>query len=165
MQQSAAFKILQTRLKTVPSYAFSGEQLKRSSSGNPYTQILHINDDGNRNQDDNAINFASRLQQFEHMQHRHRIHAKSQLQSRTSASSTVTQVWKIDFLIVIVANYLIVSKFVLVALFLLYMEHGGGSIYPWQREYKGKEMSIQPHIFLDTIRTIQYWCRLDDVRN
>jgi len=92
MQQSAAFKILQTRLKTIPSYTFSGEQLKRSSSGNPYSHILHINDDGNRKQDDNAINFASRLQQFEHMQRLHRMHAKSQLQLRTSASSTISQV-------------------------------------------------------------------------
>lgn len=93
MQQSAAFKILKTRLKTVPSYTFSSEQLKRTSSANPYSQILHISEDGNRNQDDNTINFATRLQQFENMQHLHRMHAKSQLQSRTSTSSTGSQVF------------------------------------------------------------------------
>ncbi|ONK75321.1 uncharacterized protein A4U43_C03F15630 [Asparagus officinalis] len=90
-QQSAAFKILKTRLKTVPSYTFSGEQLKRTSSGNPYFQILHGNEDGNRNQDDNVINFPSRLQQFEHMQRLHRMHMKSQSQSRSLSSTMGSQ--------------------------------------------------------------------------
>ncbi|XP_022725365.1 protein VAC14 homolog isoform X2 [Durio zibethinus] len=95
-QQSAAFKILQTRLKTVPSYSFNGDQLKRASSGNPYSQILHhsgsqITEDGDVNQDNgnvpNGINFASRLQQFEQMQQQHRLLAKSQAQSRNSSTS------------------------------------------------------------------------------
>ncbi|XP_010926110.1 protein VAC14 homolog isoform X2 [Elaeis guineensis] len=90
-QQSAAFRILRTRLKTVTSSNFSNE-LKRTSSGSPYSQILQITEDSNSNQDAaniyNAINFPSRLQQFEHMQHLHRMHAKLQLQSRNSTSST-----------------------------------------------------------------------------
>ncbi|ONL95234.1 Protein VAC14-like protein [Zea mays] len=86
MQQSAAFKILRTRLKTVP---FS-ENIKRTSSANPYSQILQVTEDGNRNQDTqnySAINFPSLLQQFEHMQLQHRNHLKDQLQSRKSASA------------------------------------------------------------------------------
>uniref|UniRef100_K4A6K3 Vacuolar protein 14 C-terminal Fig4-binding domain-containing protein n=1 Tax=Setaria italica TaxID=4555 RepID=K4A6K3_SETIT len=85
-QQSAAFKILRTRLKTVP---FS-ENLKRTSSANPYSQILQVTEDGNRNQDTqnySAINFPSLLQQFENMQQQHRNHLKGQLQSRKSASA------------------------------------------------------------------------------
>uniref|UniRef100_A0ACD5XIA6 Uncharacterized protein n=1 Tax=Avena sativa TaxID=4498 RepID=A0ACD5XIA6_AVESA len=87
-QQSAAFKILRTRLKTVP---FS-ENLKRTSSANPYSQILQVTEDGNRNQDTpnySAINFPSRLQQFEIMQQHHRDHFKNQLQSRKSASAVM----------------------------------------------------------------------------
>ncbi|XP_022776469.1 protein VAC14 homolog isoform X5 [Durio zibethinus] len=92
-QQSAAFKILQTRLKTVPSYSFNGDQLNRASSGNPHSQILHhsgsqITEDGDINQENgnlqNGINFASRLQQFEQMQQQHRM---SQVQSRNSSTS------------------------------------------------------------------------------
>ncbi|CAM0951079.1 unnamed protein product [Alopecurus aequalis] len=87
-QQSAAFKILRTRLKTVP---FS-ENLKRTPSANPYSQILQVTEDGNRNQDTpkySAIDFPSRLQQFESMQQQHRDHLKKQLQSRKSASAAV----------------------------------------------------------------------------
>ncbi|KAH7683471.1 Vacuole morphology and inheritance protein 14 [Dioscorea alata] len=94
-QQSAAFQILRNRLKTVPSIAFNTDQLKRASSGNPYSQILPVSEDIIRNQDSgnmhNAINFASRLQQFEHMQNRHRMHAKLQQQSRKATSSTLSQ--------------------------------------------------------------------------
>ncbi|KAL6350838.1 hypothetical protein AAG906_031424 [Vitis piasezkii] len=97
-QQSAAFKILRTRLKTVPPSSFSGEQMKQTSSGNPYSQILHhmpsgsqVIEDGDVNHDanvHNGINFASRLQQFEHMQHQHRMHSKSsQAQSRNNSTS------------------------------------------------------------------------------
>ncbi|KAL3731299.1 hypothetical protein ACJRO7_028212 [Eucalyptus globulus] len=88
-QQSAAFKVLRTRLKTVPSYSLSSEQIKRTSSGNPYSQILHhmpsgsqIMEDGDISRDlgsvPNGINFAARLQQFEQMQRQHRLHAKSE---------------------------------------------------------------------------------------
>ncbi|KAI3413026.1 Vac14_Fig4_bd domain-containing protein [Psidium guajava] len=98
-QQSAAFKILRTRLKTVPSYSLSSEQMKRMSSGNSYSQILHhmpsgsqITDDGDISRDmgslPNVINFAARLQQFEQMQQQHRMHAKSELQSQLRNNST-----------------------------------------------------------------------------
>lgn len=100
IQQSAAFKILRTRLKTVPSYSFNGDQIKRTSSGNPYSQILHhipsgsqISEDGDVNQDvgnsslHNGINFGLRLQQFEQIQHQHRMHVKAQIQSRNSSTS------------------------------------------------------------------------------
>lgn len=101
MQQSAAFKILRTRLKTVPSYSFGGDQFKRTSSGNPYSQILQhipsgsqISEDGDVNQEvgtsgsHNGINFALRLQQFEQMQRQHRMHAKVLAESRNSSTSS-----------------------------------------------------------------------------
>jgi vacuole morphology and inheritance protein 14 len=101
MQQSAAFKMLRTRLKTVPSYSFGGDQVKRTSSGNPYSQILHhipcgshISEDGDVNQDagasnlHNGINFTSRLHQFVQMQRQHRMHAKVQAQSHNSSTSS-----------------------------------------------------------------------------
>ncbi|XP_038984891.1 protein VAC14 homolog [Phoenix dactylifera] len=98
-QQSAAFKILRTRLKTVPSSSLSNE-LKHTSSGSSYSQILQITEDSNRNKDAaniyNAINFPSRLQQFGHMQNRHRIHAKTQLQPHNSTSSTWSQEMQIS---------------------------------------------------------------------
>ncbi|CAK9140309.1 unnamed protein product [Ilex paraguariensis] len=101
-QQSAAFKILRTRLKTVPSYSFSGEQLKQTSSGNPYSQInfmqsgSQISHDGDMNEDSrsvhNGINFASRLQQFDLIQQQHRVHSKSQAQSRYGSTSSTKEV-------------------------------------------------------------------------
>ncbi|KAB2045487.1 hypothetical protein ES319_D01G165000v1 [Gossypium barbadense] len=99
-QQSAAFKILRTRLKTVPSHSFNGDQLKRASSGNPCSQILHysgsqITEDGNLRQDNgnlqSGINFASRLQQFVQMQRQHRMLEKSQEQSIARSSSTLSK--------------------------------------------------------------------------
>lgn len=86
----------------MPSNSFGGDQLKQSSSGNPY-QILHhiqggsqITEDGDINQDNknshNGINFVARLQQFEHMQHQHRLHAKSHVQSLGNPTSTLTKV-------------------------------------------------------------------------
>ncbi|CAI9779134.1 unnamed protein product [Fraxinus pennsylvanica] len=92
-QQSLAFKILRTRLKTVPSYSFSGEQLKQSvlSEAN-YTGISQISEDGDPFHDSpnvhNGINFISRLQQFKHIQQQHHVHSKLQAQSRRSSSST-----------------------------------------------------------------------------
>lgn len=98
MQQSAAFKILRTRLKTVPAYALTSEQFKRPSSGNSYSQMLHnlpsgsqVNEDGDVNSDSgnshSGINFTSRLQQFEQMQRQHRLHAKAQAHIRNSSTS------------------------------------------------------------------------------
>ncbi|KAG8503447.1 hypothetical protein CXB51_001593 [Gossypium anomalum] len=99
-QQSAAFKILRTRLKTVPSHSFNGDKLKRASSGNPYSQILHysgsqITEDGDVRQDNrnlqNGINFASRLQQFVQMRRQHRMLEKSQEQSQARSSCTLSK--------------------------------------------------------------------------
>ncbi|KAK4423388.1 protein VAC14 [Sesamum alatum] len=95
-QQSVAFKILRTRLKTVPSYSFSGEQFKRLSSGNAFSEVNHfggseILEDG-MNEDQrnvrNGINFASWLQQFERVQQQHRVHSKSQALSRYNSTSS-----------------------------------------------------------------------------
>ncbi|XP_020591676.1 protein VAC14 homolog [Phalaenopsis equestris] len=58
-QQSAAFKILKTRLKTIPPHTLSDDQLKREG------KIV------------NDINFESRLQEFKNMQNRHRMHSRS----------------------------------------------------------------------------------------
>ncbi|XP_071715414.1 protein VAC14 homolog [Rutidosis leptorrhynchoides] len=87
-QQSAAFKILKTRLKTVPSYSFDKEQLSRTSS------VTYFSDDGNANDDPrnnmhNGIDFAFWLQRFEQMQQQHRVHFKAQaLSHKTSTSSS-----------------------------------------------------------------------------
>ncbi|KAF9677462.1 hypothetical protein SADUNF_Sadunf08G0110200 [Salix dunnii] len=104
-QQSAAFKILRTRLKTVPSYSFSGDQVKRTSSGNPYPQIIHhipcgsqISEDGDVNHDvgasnsHNGIDFNLSLHQFEQMQRQHRMHARTQAEARNSTTSS-SKVW------------------------------------------------------------------------
>ena len=98
MQQSAAFKVLRTRLKTVPSYSFSGEKINRSSSGNPYSQKYyitsedHVSEDGDLNEDaqsmHSGMNFPSRLQQFKQMQDQHRMHAKSQAKARHNSMSS-----------------------------------------------------------------------------
>ncbi|KAJ1418386.1 Vacuolar protein 14 C-terminal Fig4-binding domain [Sesbania bispinosa] len=96
-QQSAAFKILKTRLKAVPSYSFNGEQLKKMPSGDPY-QFLHHMPDGYKTIEDgdvtedcgsshNGINFAARLQQFQQMQHQHRVHTKAQTKSQNISTS------------------------------------------------------------------------------
>ncbi|KAK4799842.1 hypothetical protein SAY86_025207 [Trapa natans] len=71
-QQSAAFKILKTRLKTIPPYSISGKQALRTS------QIMGEGDfwqdmTGNLIE---GINFSMRLQQFEQMQQQHRFHRK-----------------------------------------------------------------------------------------
>ncbi|KAL6970000.1 hypothetical protein U1Q18_029709 [Sarracenia purpurea var. burkii] len=94
MQQSKAFKILRTRLKTVPSYSFSGNQFKLSPASS-YSQIHHLlsvsqlSEDGDMDGDlHNGINFASRLQQFEQMQQQHRSNSKSMAQSRYSSDSS-----------------------------------------------------------------------------
>ncbi|XP_031497203.1 protein VAC14 homolog isoform X2 [Nymphaea colorata] len=94
-QQSAAFKILRTRLRTIPAYNLNGDPagsgIWKTLSGNPYSQILQHPEDGEKNQDSGnihtGINFASRLQQFEQMQYQHRSHAKSQLQNVQSLRS------------------------------------------------------------------------------
>ncbi|RRT85623.1 hypothetical protein B296_00008885 [Ensete ventricosum] len=86
VQRSAAFKIVRTRLKTVPSNIFNNEQLKH-----PCSQISEITDDSGDQVAANVydkINFPSKLQQFQQTLRRHRF----SLQSQRSASSSTSQV-------------------------------------------------------------------------
>lgn len=81
----------------MPSYSFSSEQSKWTS-GNSYSQVHRmisgspVSEDGDMDEDlrsvQNGINFASRLQQFEQMQQQHRMHSKSQTQSRYNSTSS-----------------------------------------------------------------------------
>ncbi|XP_075518606.1 protein VAC14 homolog [Primulina tabacum] len=95
-QQSVAFKILQTRLKTVPPYSFSGEQYKRVSPGSILLEGNYVGgsqlSDGDISEDphnmNDGMNFDSRLRQFENVQQQHRIHTKSQAQSRYISASS-----------------------------------------------------------------------------
>ncbi|KAK6146726.1 hypothetical protein DH2020_020595 [Rehmannia glutinosa] len=100
-QQSVAFKILRTRLKTVPSYSFSGEQFKRLSSGHAFSESndfneLQILEDGDMSEDQrdvhNGINFVSWLQQFQQVQERHRVHSKTQALARYSSTSSAKEI-------------------------------------------------------------------------
>ncbi|KAL6577517.1 PtdIns(3,5)P(2) sythesis regulation factor [Orobanche minor] len=101
-QQSVAFKILRTRLKTVPSYSFSGEQLKRLSSGHAFPEVNNFNEphlleDGDVRGDQNddvqdGINFASSLQQFQQVQEQHREFSKSQALARCSSTSSTKEI-------------------------------------------------------------------------
>ncbi|XP_031121826.1 protein VAC14 homolog isoform X2 [Ipomoea triloba] len=106
-QQSAAFKILRTRLKTVPAYSFSGDQLSRTSSGNPYFQSsysrggsqnsIDVNFSEDSNDMHNGINFSSRLQLFEHVQYMHRMHSKSRgSYSRSSSNSSTKNTYSVQ---------------------------------------------------------------------
>ncbi|XP_002984143.2 protein VAC14 homolog [Selaginella moellendorffii] len=98
-QQSSAFKILRTRLKTIPAYAPMHIQAtpaaelaglnagRRSVSAVPYLSHYPTGDDGDKVSDLNSgpggINFTMRLQQFELMQHQHRLHRQA-VQSQLS---------------------------------------------------------------------------------
>ncbi|MQL86129.1 hypothetical protein Taro_018653 [Colocasia esculenta] len=92
--QSMAFKMLRTRLKTVPSHTLKDEQLNRASSRNPCSEVLQASHDP-KNWEAGlgfvGIDFASKLQQFENMQQQHRMFARSQLQSRNKTSSPLSQ--------------------------------------------------------------------------
>uniref|UniRef100_A0A7N0VLZ4 Vacuolar protein 14 C-terminal Fig4-binding domain-containing protein n=1 Tax=Kalanchoe fedtschenkoi TaxID=63787 RepID=A0A7N0VLZ4_KALFE len=97
-QQSAAFKILRTRLKTVPPYSLGSNHANHLSSENfdslpnSLQDGLRITEDGNTDKEsDNlheGINFTLRLQEFEQMQKQHRVHAKSQAQVRHKLNSS-----------------------------------------------------------------------------
>ncbi|CAO2828536.1 unnamed protein product [Amaranthus hypochondriacus] len=103
-QQSAAFKILRTRLKTVPTYSFVGEQkywstppeTSHSKISNHVDIELHYTQDGVMMQDgenmSNGINFDSRLKQFTQMQQEHRVNAKSRAQLRKSSVNMTKEV-------------------------------------------------------------------------
>ncbi|XP_055802720.1 protein VAC14 homolog isoform X1 [Solanum dulcamara] len=103
-QQSAAFKILRTRLKTVPSYSFKEEKVARTSSGIPFFNGgggLQISEDSNPNENShdmhNGINFASRLKHFKQIQQQHRLHLKSQAHSRFSSASSMKEKFSVGF--------------------------------------------------------------------
>lgn len=98
MQQSAAFKILKTRLKAVPSYSFNREQLNRMPSGDYYEFLPQMPDehkkkdkDGDATEDGgssyNRLNFTERLNEFQEMQKKHRVHTKSQRTTRSLSTS------------------------------------------------------------------------------
>ncbi|KAM7484705.1 hypothetical protein LguiA_000714 [Lonicera macranthoides] len=86
-QQSSAFKILRTRLKTVPlypsqnSYLSSGLQISLDSEVNADSDNVH-----------KGLNLASRLQQFEKMQQQQRMHSKSRAQLRYNFASSSEEV-------------------------------------------------------------------------
>ncbi|KAL2610884.1 hypothetical protein R1flu_022576 [Riccia fluitans] len=114
-QQTSAFKILRTRLKTIPMIATLQVQppsgpdgftvqssIRRTASGGPYAQIpphtpaiasSSQTGAGGQNIDSktggNSVNFDLRLQQFEHMQQQHRIYRGS-----WSPSSERSKRWK-----------------------------------------------------------------------
>ncbi|KFK33392.1 hypothetical protein AALP_AA5G006900 [Arabis alpina] len=98
-QQSAAFKILRTRLKTVPTYSFSGgererDQISRTSSV-PFPQYMHNHEDGDVednkiNSSHQGINFGARLQQFENVQNQHRGQAMTKVNYTYNSSSSST---------------------------------------------------------------------------
>ncbi|XP_071704752.1 protein VAC14 homolog [Rutidosis leptorrhynchoides] len=91
-QRSTAFKILDTLLKTIPSYSLSKkDQIKQRTQNGYMSSGLQVVEDGNMNDDDdddsircnnNGINFSSWLQRFEQMQQQHRLHLKSQARIR-----------------------------------------------------------------------------------
>ncbi|XP_075089485.1 protein VAC14 homolog isoform X2 [Nicotiana tabacum] len=98
-QQSAAFKILRTRLKTVPSYSFKEERPVRTSSGISFFNGgggSQISEDGNPNENShdmhNGINFGSRLKHFKQIQQQHRLHSKSETHSRFNSASSMKEV-------------------------------------------------------------------------
>ncbi|MQM01209.1 hypothetical protein Taro_033960, partial [Colocasia esculenta] len=97
-QQSVAFKILRTRLKTVPSYTFNSDQVEGTLSENPFSQVPQVADDseGQGGVTHDGINFLSNLQQFKQMQQRHHTHARMQLQSRDSAISQEIQISEVS---------------------------------------------------------------------
>uniref|UniRef100_A0A7N0ZTN5 Vacuolar protein 14 C-terminal Fig4-binding domain-containing protein n=1 Tax=Kalanchoe fedtschenkoi TaxID=63787 RepID=A0A7N0ZTN5_KALFE len=97
-QQSAAFKILKTQLKTVPSFSFSNECY--SSQGACYTQCgTNTPEDGNTEKetaDNQKLDFTSILQQFERIQSKHRVLAKDQRVLCKTPASLLKDVQRAD---------------------------------------------------------------------
>ncbi|CAM8945540.1 unnamed protein product [Rhodiola kirilowii] len=87
-QQSAAFKILKTRLKAVPSFSFSSEYYSYPSAQSG-TIILEDGLDYTKQEtaDNQRLDFTSILQQFGLMQSKHRALAKVQRQSQKIPAS------------------------------------------------------------------------------
>ncbi|KMZ69626.1 VAC14-like protein [Zostera marina] len=77
-QQSSAFKVLRTRLKTVPSYSCANE-VRQISSGISYQHTPQLNEDANF--------FASKLHTFHQVQLQHEIQARKLLQSHFQTTS------------------------------------------------------------------------------
>ena len=88
LQQSMAFKILRTRLKTVPVYAlmhvssnstseFPGLVVRRSPSSSSYAQIQQITEDGEASSDLSNGDFQAKLQHFRAVQNQHQEHRLS----------------------------------------------------------------------------------------
>lgn len=120
LQQSAAFKILRTRLKTVPSQTFMHIQpslppsefpglsaiRRTASTGGSYSQILShiptlqasstVSEDGERSSDSIngplGINFAAQLKQFEYMQHQHHLYQSQNKPPRRTLTPPSPQV-------------------------------------------------------------------------
>lgn len=89
-QQSAAFKILRTRIKSMRLLAVKPNQVECIS--NPCAQSPQITDGDNHDAGDvHNINFSSRLQQFQHMQSLHRKHSTSLQAFQNSPSATFSQ--------------------------------------------------------------------------
>ncbi|KAL4569460.1 hypothetical protein LXL04_025098 [Taraxacum kok-saghyz] len=82
-QQSAAFKILRTRLKTVPSYSFNKDQVNPTSSSSSSEEEDSNNIKNPDSSHNNGIDFTSSLQQFQQKQQQHRLHSKTQARTRT----------------------------------------------------------------------------------
>ncbi|CAH9134316.1 unnamed protein product [Cuscuta epithymum] len=98
-QQSTAFKVLRTRLKTVPKYFFSEEYSRITASGDPYYQTSylrggsHISDGVDACENSlNGINFSSRLHQFEQIQQMHRVLFKAQPHLSYNSTSSSEEV-------------------------------------------------------------------------
>ncbi|KAL9244201.1 hypothetical protein vseg_018003 [Gypsophila vaccaria] len=89
-QQSPAFKILRTRLKTVPLYSFTGDQPKNAYFGGHSGGQNHVDVSKEDLNAQNGINFELMLKQFKDMQQRHRQHAKSHARLRKT-SVTLTK--------------------------------------------------------------------------
>ncbi|KAK8923988.1 hypothetical protein KSP39_PZI019579 [Platanthera zijinensis] len=90
-QQSAAFKILRTRIKSTRSLAgkrYQDDWEPAQHEKFPRATERDNHDDSNMHN----INFASRLQQFQHVQYLHRMHSNtSQQSSQNSASASFSQ--------------------------------------------------------------------------
>lgn len=103
MQQSEAFKILWTRLKTISSNFFHEGQSEHNLLWNQGSQVSHHRPSGSQISEGNekihdmgklhsGIDFSAWMQLFEQKQHRRHMHLRSQLSSRISTLSILSQV-------------------------------------------------------------------------
>ena len=76
MQSSTAFKILWSRLNTMPSSFFTGKEFNRILSEDQQSQISHQKQEGSQIAEGNEgpfIDFVLLLQKFKDMRHKHHI--------------------------------------------------------------------------------------------